>query len=43
MEKLNKNELMTCSGGNILTAFVTVFNNLTYGLKKLFKLFGGRK
>lgn len=41
MEKLNKNELITCNGGNMLTTFTSLFISLINVVKKIRVVFGG--
>jgi len=41
MEKLNKNELLNCSGGNIVTTFTNLFVSMINVVKKFKVVFGG--
>lgn len=43
MEKLNKNELITCNGGNIITTFTSLFVSMINVVKKFRIVFGGAK
>lgn len=41
MEKLNKNELIACNGGNIITAFTGLFMSFINVVKKFKVVLGG--
>jgi len=43
MEKLNKNELLACNGGNIITAITGIFFSFINVVKKFKVAFGGRR
>lgn len=43
MGRLNKNELIACSGGNIITTFTSLFISMVNVLKKFKVVFGGIK
>lgn len=43
MEKLDKNELFACSGGNIITTFTSLFISFINTFKALRVVFGGRR
>lgn len=41
MEKLNKNELLACDGGNVITTFTSLFISMINVVKKFKVVFGG--
>ncbi|MCI9280737.1 MAG: hypothetical protein HFI49_00540, partial [Bacilli bacterium] len=41
--KLNKNELIACGGGNIVTTFTSLFISMVNVIKKFKVVFGGIK
>ena len=43
MGRLNKNELIACGGGNIVTTFTSLFISMVNVIKKFKVVFGGIK